>query len=188
MGGGDGENPSRFDTCGEDCPVESVSWIDVQDFITVLSAMDGRTYRLPTEAEWEYAARANYPSAFYNGGITEDGCTSLDPNLDQIGWYCGNDDVDGSSTTHPVAQKEPNAWGLYDMSGNVREWCQDWYSTYPSGAVSDPTGPADGWRRVLRGGSWSSYAKHCRSAYRGYDGPSDRSSRNGFRLALSPGQ
>ena len=180
-----GSNPSYFDTCGVDCPVEYVSWNDIQDFIAALNAMDGRIYRLPTEAEWEYAARAGTTTAFYNGGITELYC-GLDPNLDAIGWYCGNDDVDGSSTTHPVARKQPNAWGLYDMSGNVWEWCQDWYGTYPTGAVSDPGGPSTGSYRVLRGGSLYNVAPYCRSAYRRHRNPSDRYDSSGFRLALSP--
>ncbi len=196
-----GSNPAYFDSCGGNCPVEMVSWNDVQDFIMALNSMDGRTYRLPTEAEWEYAARAGTTTAFYNGGITnESWCTPLDPNLDQIGWYCGNSGVTYSGCydlsiwggpacagTHPVAQKQPNAWGLYDMSVNVWEWCQDWYGNYPTGAVIDPTGPAEGTFRVLRGGGWSTLARYCRSAYRDFPSPSYWNFHIGFRLALSPG-
>jgi formylglycine-generating enzyme required for sulfatase activity len=184
-----GSNPSYSDPCGGNCPVETVSWNEVQDFIAALNAVDGRTYRLPREAEWEYAARAGTTTAFYNGMITvSDYCAPLDPNLDQIGWYCGNDPSDGSTTSHPVAQKQPNAWGLYDIAGNVYEWCQDWYGNYPTGAVSDPTGPADGSYRVLRSGSYGSGARYCRSANRRNYSPSLHSRYYGFRLALSPGQ
>jgi formylglycine-generating enzyme required for sulfatase activity len=186
-----GSNPSRFTVCGGDCPVERVSWEDVQDFIAALSAMDGRTYRLPTEAEWEYAARAGTTTAFYSGGITNaewSSCIPLDPNLDLIGWYCGNDKVDGTSTTHPVAQKQPNAFGLYDTSGNVWEWVQDWSGSYPDGAVVNPTGPDSGSVRVVRGGSWEYDARSCRSARRSSSTPSYRSYYTGFRLALSPAE
>jgi formylglycine-generating enzyme required for sulfatase activity len=119
-------------------------------------------YRLPTEAEREYACRAGSTTAFANGAITSYiGCAPLDPNLDLMGWYCGNDE----SWTHPVAQKLPNAWGLYDMHGNSMEWCNDWYASY-GGTVTDPVGPGAGSFRVLRGGSWVSAAGLCRSAER----------------------
>ena len=111
-----GSNPSHFDTCGDDCPVEQVSWNDVQAFITQLNSMDEETYRLPSEAEWEYAARAGSAMAFTNGGISEPKC-GLDPNLDPVAWYCYN----SGGTTHPVAGKSANRWGLYDMYGNVME-------------------------------------------------------------------
>jgi len=179
-----GSNPSYFDECGGNCPVEEVSWNDVQDFIAALNARDSRIYRLPTEAEWEYAARAGTTTAFYNGDITQEYSDPIDPNLDAIGWYGGN----SGSTTHPVAQKQPNAWGLYDMSGNVWEWCQDWYGAYPDNASVDPGGPSDASLRVIRGGSWFNYARDCRSALRNYDYPSARRSSVGFRLALSPGR
>jgi formylglycine-generating enzyme required for sulfatase activity len=180
-----GSNPSYFDGCGGDCPVEKVSWDDIQEFITTLNALDGRTYRLPTEAEWEYAARAGTTTAFYNGDITNTSCD--DPKLDAIGWYCGNAD----STTHPVGQKQPNAWGLFDMSGNVWEWVEDdWHSSY-DGAPTDGSAWVDSpraSRRVFRGGGWSSVARYCRSARRDGNGPTRRSNRGGFRLALSPGR
>ncbi len=143
------------------------------------------TYRLPTEAEWEYAARAGSTTAFPNGGITmTDNSCDYDPNLDAIGWYCGNSDRE----THPVAQKQANAWGLFDMSGNIREWIQDWYGDYPIGSVTDPTGPSTGSSRVLRGGSWNDHAWICRSAYRYWISPDNRIFSLGFRLASSPGQ
>jgi formylglycine-generating enzyme required for sulfatase activity len=132
-------------------------------------------YRLPTESEWEYAYRAGTTTAFYNGGITDPDCD--DPKLDEIGWYCGN-----SSGAAVVGQKLPNAWGLYDMAGNVWEWCWDWYGTYP-GAVSDPPGPPTGSNRVLRGGSFSNAASLARAARRDFDVPSNRFSDLGFRLA-----
>jgi formylglycine-generating enzyme required for sulfatase activity len=118
-------------------------------------------YRLPTEAEWEYWCRAECATAFANGTITQPNCNPIDPNLDQVGWYCGNAGV----WTHPVGQKTSNAWGLYDMHGNLFEWCNDWYDSY-GGTVTDPVGPGAGTYRVLRGGSWASYAQDCRSAYR----------------------
>jgi formylglycine-generating enzyme required for sulfatase activity len=117
-------------------------------------------YRLPTEAEWEYACRGGSTTAFANGAITQLGC-DLDPNLDPMGWYCGN----AGGWTHPVAQKTPNAWGLYDMHGNEWEWSNDWYGTY-GGTVTDPVGPGAGSDRVIRGGDWLNYALGCRSAFR----------------------
>jgi len=174
-----GENPSNFDTCGDNCPVEKVSWHDVQYFIDALNAMGEGTYRLPTEAEWEYAARAGSTTAFANGQITETKCL-LDPNLDAMGWYCGNSWDD--KTTHPVAQKQANAWGLYDMHGNVGEWCQDWYDSYPSGPVNDPEGPLSGTSRVNRGDGWTDFARSCRSASRHIYPPENSYYALGFRL------
>lgn len=174
-----GSNPSHFSGCPT-CPVEKVSWDDAQTFISHVNARGEGTYNLPTEAQWEYAARAGSTTAFYNGGFTETGC-GYDPNLDAIGWYCYNSD----SKTHPVAQKTPNAWELYDMSGNVEEWCRDWYgsSYYESGAKTDPTGPEVGSDRVKRSGSFLYGAQQCRSASRSYGyGPSLRASVIGFRL------
>ena len=191
-----GTSPSYFAGCDE-CPVEQVTWYDAVDYCNALSALESldpayevngtnvswdqsaNGYRLPTESEWEYACRAGSATAFYNGGISETNC-NLDPNLDQIGWYCGN----ASSKTHDAGQKLPNAWGLYDMSGNVREWCWDWYGAYP-GPVTDPVGPDSGARRVLRGGSWSSIARGCRSAYRDNFDPDYRYHLLGLRPASS---
>ena len=178
-----GSNPSYFSNCGDDCPVEKVSWNDIQSFITKMNQSGEGTYRLPTEAEWEYAARAGSTSAFSNGGITETMC-GYDQSLDAMGWYCGND----SSTTSPVALKQPNAWGLYDMHGNVMEWCQDWYGVYPTGSVTDPVGPLTGSDRVRRGGSYNSIVELCRSADRGFANPGARLDSFGFRLVALPGQ
>jgi len=176
-------NPSYFSNCGNNCPVETVSWNDVQSFIAVMNRRGEGTYGLPTEAEWEYAARAGSNSAFYNGGITYiDDCAPVDPNLNLIGWYCGN----SHDKTHPVAQKQPNAWGLYDMIGNVWEWCADWYGTYPSKSVTDPTGPSSGPNHVVRGGGWYYSAQRCRSANRYMRSPGDRNVNYGFRLVKMP--
>ena len=132
-----GSNPSHFDKCGGDCPVEGVSWDDVQEFIGRLNALEGEVrYRLPTEAEWEYAARAGTSGDRYAG------------DLDAIAW-CG-EGVD--SNTHPVGQKVPNAFEMHDMLGNVYEWVQDWYGGYPGDSATDPRGSASGSYRVFRGG------------------------------------
>lgn len=174
-----GSNPSHFKNCGSDCPVEMVSWEDCQKFIRKLNQMEGsEKYRLPTEAEWEYAARAGSRTAFANGSITETGC-GHDLSLNVMGWYCGN----SGKMTHSVSGKAPNAWGLYDMHGNVYEWCQDWFGGYPSGSVTDPEGASSGAHRVNRGGSWGDVARHCRSAYRSRNEPGLRNDLRGFRLA-----
>jgi len=174
-----GHNPARFQDCGDDCPVEQVSWEDCQEFIKRLNQKEGTDkYRLPTEAEWEYACRAGSTSAFANGDITETGC-GREPNLHKMGWYCGNAD----NKTHPVAKKDPNNWGLYDMHGNVWEWCQDWSGDYHSGHVTDPEGLSMRSRRVHRGGSWYLRAGACRSANRHSNSPGFRCRRLGFRLA-----
>jgi formylglycine-generating enzyme required for sulfatase activity len=168
------KNPSHFKDCGDDCPVESVSWHNVQEFLKKLNQMeDTDKYRLPTEAEWEYACRAGSRTAYHFGD-----------NADKLGgyaWYKAN----SANKTHPVGQKEPNAFGLYDMHGNVWEWCEDWHGDYPTGDVEDPKGPSKskGGRRVLRGGSWRSSARHIRSAYRHWDYPGDRNYHFGFRVA-----
>ncbi len=174
-----GYNPSRFSNCGDDCPVDSVSWNDIQDFLVNISAREGRRYRLPTEAEWEYAARAGSSAAFSDGDISHIG-TGRDPKLAGIGWYAYN----SGDMTQPVGQKMPNAWGLYDVHGNVREWCQDWKDDYPDGSVSDPMGPSSGLLRVLRGGDWSGRTVFCRSAYRSAGAPDERNEGNGFRTVL----
>ena len=185
-----GTNPSAFVGCGMNCPVENVSWNEVQNFIDVLNAKEGRRncntipntcYFLPTESQWEYAARGGTVTAFYNGDITR--LFGNDPNLNEIGWYDQN-----SLATHPVALKQPNNFGLYDMSGNVAEWCQDWYGTYPDGPLTNPTGASSGSKRVIRGGSWYHHANYLRSAYRDFMTPDSNNYTVGFRIALSPGQ
>ncbi len=163
-----GENPSDFADCGARCPVERVSWHDVQEFIGRLNVQEsgsGYAYRLPTEAEWEYAARAGTTGARYG-------------ELDAIAWWDGN----SRGRVHPVGEKRANAWGLHDMLGNVWEWTADWYGEYPLGQVTDPTGPSTGSYRAVRGGSWSYGAWIVRSALRGYDSPGGRYNTLGFRL------
>lgn len=137
-------------------------------------------YRLPTEAEWEYAYRAGTTTAFYNGNIAQIACSSIDPNLDKIGWYCGN----AGGFPHAVGQKQPNSWGFYDMAGNVSEWVYDWHDRYPSSA-RDPVGSSVESSRVLRGGSWSDYASYLRASNRNNDSPSNRNNNVGFRPARS---
>ncbi|MBT3310970.1 MAG: formylglycine-generating enzyme family protein [Desulfobacterales bacterium] len=199
-----GSNPSYFINCGDDCPVEQVSWEDVQEFIKKLNHMEGENrYRLPTEAEWEYSCRAGSTTVIYSGERSIIGRNN-DPPLDQIAWYGGNSCVNYSGGydctnwpgrqyscpncgTNKVAQKEPNAWGLYDMMGNVWEWCQDWEGDYPEGSVTDPQGPADGLFRTERGGCWLYIARYCRSAQRFEDTPDIRDNTIGFRL-LSTGK
>ena len=179
-----GRNPSYFSGCLT-CPVEWVSWNDVGVFIEHMNARREGTYSLPTEAQWEYAVRAGSTTAFYNGEITSNsnmyGC-NYDGNLTAIGWYCDN----SNDQTHPVAQKTPNGWGLYDMSGNVYEWCHDWLGAYPSGAVTDPKGPSSGSYRIVRGGDWFVNATTCRSADRFRVSPGFRGSSLGFRLIREP--
>jgi len=164
-----GHNPSQFR--GENHPVANVSWEDVQEFIKQLNAREGGTwYRLPTEAEWEYAARA--------GSTTRYSFGDDESQLDTYAWYAAN----AGGTPHPVGQLRPNAWGLYDMHGNVWEWVQDWYATYLAAAVTDPQGLRAGASRVRRGGSWFGTARNCSSANRNFAQPSDRLDRVGFRL------
>ncbi len=166
-----GSNPSYF-TGNLKRPVEKVSWNDCQTFITTLNQLTGRNFRLPTEAEWEYAAR---------GGNRSQGYKYAGSNIiDDVAWYSGN----SGSTTHPVATKTPNELGLYDMSGNVYEWCQDWYGYYSSDAQTNPTGPTSGSNRVLRGGSWGSGARYCRVSDRGHSTPASTGYNLGLRLAL----
>ncbi len=175
-----GYNPSYFSECPT-CPVEMVTWDDAQSYIAKMNQKGEGLYSLPTEAQWEYAARARSTTAFSDGAIVELECGD-DPNLDAIGWYCYNSDYG----TRPVGQKSPNAWGLHDMPGNVYEWCQDWYGTYPSGPVTDPAGPSSGYGRVARGGGWGADAKYCRSADRHGRDPGGYGSSLGFRLARDP--
>jgi formylglycine-generating enzyme required for sulfatase activity len=178
-----GKNPSYFQGAvvgneNADLPVEMVSWDDAVEFCKKLSELPdekkaGRVYRLPTEAEWEYACRAGSKTAY--SFDDEEGL------LPEYGWFNRN----SSRRTHTVGLLEPNAWGLYDMHGNVWEWCSDMHGEYPKGAVSDQTGPKEGSDRVDRGGSWDDEAANCRSAGRDWIDPSSRGNGLGFRLALS---
>ena len=190
---GSGSSTSQY-------PKASVSWDNIMVFCNTMSEQEGLTpvytihgtngntawnqdadgYRLPTEAEWEYACRAGSTTAFANGQITNTGCG--DPVLDAIGWYCGN----AGGNKQEVAQLIPNAWGLYDMHGNVYEWCWDWYDSY-GGDITDPVGASSGSYRVIRGGDWYSIAQHCRSAHRAYDSPNNSYDGIGFRFVRSAG-
>ena len=166
-----GSNPSNFK--GDNLPVECVSWNDCQTFINRLNSYTGRNFRLPTEAEWEFAARGgNYSRHYKYSGSNYIG---------DVAWYGDN----SGNRTHPVGTKQPNELGLYDMSGNVYEWCSDWYGSYSSYSQSNPTGPNSGSDRVDRGGSWGGSARYCRSSYRGNLTPGYRFSNLGLRLVLS---
>jgi formylglycine-generating enzyme required for sulfatase activity len=192
---------------GADRPVENVTWFDAVEFCNRSSLLAGKPpvygitnitregnhitgaevtadwaatgYRLLTESEWEHACRAMSQTAFCDGGITNLLCAPVDPDLDTVGWYCGN----AVGATHDVGGKNPNGWGLYDMHGNVSEWCWDWWGTYPAEVTFDPLGPESGTLRVFRGGSQHSDAQHCRSAVRGYDLPGHRDAFIGLRIA-----
>ena len=165
-----GSNPSNFS--GNQNPVEKISWNDCQTFITKLNQLTGKKFRLPTEAEWEYAARGGNKSKGYKYAGSN--------TIGDVAWYSSN----SSSKTHPVKQKAANELGLYDMSGNVYEWCQDWYGSYSSSVQTNPTGASSGSYRVCRGGSWSSSAKLCRVSYRRSNTPSLSLNGIGLRLAL----
>jgi formylglycine-generating enzyme required for sulfatase activity len=170
-----GNNPSWFK--GRDNPVEEVSWEDAQDFIRRMNIQEGNgCYRLPTESEWEYACRAGTTGLYSFGNDAN--------SLRHYAWYEGN----SGGTTHPVGQKRPNAWGLYDMHGNVWEWVQDRYGDYSSASVTDPKGPSpsSGTSRVSRGGCRYSCAGGSRAAFRFHYPSGYRDNYIGFRLALSP--
>ena len=165
-----GSNPSNFK--GAKRPVENVSWSDCRQFIRKLNSLTGKNFRMLTEAEWEFAARGGNKSRGYKYAGSH--------ILDDVGWYSSN----SSSTTHDVGQLDPNELGLYDMSGNVWEWCADWYGPYESGAQTNPMGASSGSNRVYRGGSWYHAAGSCRVSYRNYYTPDLRGSNLGLRLAL----
>ena len=167
-----GSNPSYFN--GSNLPVEQVSWNDSQEFITKLNGLTGANFRLPTEAEWEYAARGGSES----GGYKYSGSNSIG----EVAWYTDN----SGSKTHTVGTKSPNELGIYDMSGNVWEWCQDWYGSYSSGSQTNPQGPSSTSFRVLRGGSWGGSARGCRVSIRDNIAPDYRNDHIGFRLVLVP--
>ena len=174
-----GKNPSEFVNCGSKCPVENVSWDDVQIFILRLNAKTGKHYRLPAEAEWEYACRAGGSSSYCGGN-----------NIDEVAWFEGN----SNNGTHPVATRKANAWGLYDMSGNVWEWVEDCYHDTLQGTPGNGTARDQGTytpqyttclSRVLRGGSWQNSAQDVLATRRSADDPSVRVHSIGFRLARS---
>lgn len=168
-----GSNPSYFK--GDDLPVEMVSWNNIQEYIRKLNAKTGQKYRLPTEAEWEYAAKGGAST----GSATASKYSGSD-NIDEVAWYWDN----SGKQTHSVGLKKPNELGIYDMSGNVWEWCSDWYGEkyYSESASKDPKGPGSGDFRVLRGGSWGNLDFGCRSANRSWGSPGFRSNIDGFRL------
>ena len=166
-----GNNPSNFK--GDNLPVEQVSWDDCQEFLSKLNSITGKTFRLPTEAEWEYAARGGNKSRGYQ--------YSGSNNLSDVAWNINN----SGSKTHAVGSKQANELGIYDMTGNVWEWCQDWYGKYSSSSKTNPTGANRGSKRVARGGSWIFNLLACRSSYRGYGSPDNRLNYVGLRLVLS---
>ena len=165
-----GKNPSKFK--GDNLPVGNVSWDDCQAFIRKLNELTGKNFRLPTEAEWEYAARGGNKSKGYKY------CGSN--NIDNVAWYYAN----SNETTHPVGRRQANELGLYDMSGNVWEWCQDWYGSYSSSSQTNPFGPSTGSYRVSRGGGWGITARDCRLSSRCSCDPGDWHTDYGLRLAL----
>ena len=168
-----GTNPSTFK--GKDNPVETVSWDDTQDFCKKLTVEMKQSVRLPTEAEWEFACRAGTRTAYSSGDSESD--------LARVAWYGAN----SKSTTHPVGQKESNFFGLYDMHGNVWQWCQDFFGEdYSQSSTENPQGPSQGAWRLLRGGSWDDYPMDCRSANRLGYGPGFRDEHLGFRVVLVP--
>lgn len=200
------KNPSQF--VGDDLPVDQVSWEDAMDFCKKLTAQEkaadrlpeGYEYTLPTEAQWEYACRAGTTSSLNNGkNVTTVSHEKICDNLDEVGWYWMNGGKENWNVgkdpafctlpalcTHPVGQKKPNNWGLYDMHGNVCEWCLDWAGEYPTSSVTDPVGPDASTERIHRGGCWFYSPRYCRSADRSTSKPADRSLNVGFRLALTP--
>ena len=166
-----GSNPSNFK--GNNLPVENVSWYDCQTFIKRLNSYTGRNFRLPTEAEWEFAARGGNYSHHYK-------CSGSN-YIHDAAWYIGN----SNKRPHPVGTKHPNELGLYDMSGNVCEWCSDWYGSYSSYSQTNPTGPNSGSSRVHRGGSWRYNARYCRTPERSSNSPDYCVNYIGLRLVLS---
>ncbi len=170
-----GSNPSHFK--GDNRPVEQVSWKDCQEFCRKLGERDGKRYRLPTEAEWEYGCRAGTTTEYSSGNGLE--------ALRQVGWCSYDGNWGSAKETKPVGQFQPNAWGLFDMHGNVLEWCEDGKRPYSSGDIKDPIGPQNkDDSRVLRGGSWGSIPGYCRAAFRTSDDPASRDSNYGCRVCF----
>lgn len=167
-----GNNPSHFK--GDNLPVENVSWDDAMAFCAALSKKEGKMYRLPTEAQWEYACRAGTTTAYSTGNGLE--------ALKRAGWGSYDGEFGSAKSTKAVGSFRANAWGLYDMHGNVLEWCSDWYGGYPNGNATDPTGMPNGDSRVLRGGSWFHNPDLCRAAYRLRITPDSRINLIGFRV------
>ena len=164
------KNPSKFSDCGNNCPVENISWNDIQEFIEKLNKFEnGITYRLPTESEWEYACRAGSDTKYANN-----------KNIGELGWFNRN----SKKKPHPAGEKETNDWGLYDMHGNVWEWCATPYNDYPKGDVIDPQDPENGYYKVFRGGSWDASTYVCRAANRLYKAPDFKRHDIGFRLVM----
>jgi formylglycine-generating enzyme required for sulfatase activity len=224
-----GTQPSVFANCGQDCPVESVSWTEAVAYCNAMSQSEGLPscyadeggadydaadaangvtpvwreefdcagYRLPSEAEWEYAARAGTLTPIWSGALEVADCLSLDRNLDLVGWYCGNSGVQypgcsdltpggpACAGVHPVGQKAVNPWGLYDVHGNVAEFTWDWVGSYTADAAVDPIGPSSGLYRVRRGGGWRDRGQSLRSAARIGGLPADRTNSIGLRPARS---
>lgn len=168
-----GSNPSYFQK-GDDYPVESVSWEDIQMFLKKLNRLTGRRYALPTEAQWEYAARGGNK----NGSMKYSGSSTIDG----VAWHGDNSGM----STHPVGKKHPNALGIYDMSGNVYEWCSDWFGSYSGVSQTVPAGPSSDSSRVVRGGSWYNVAGYCRTSHRDCHIPAYRGTTLGFRLVVMP--
>ena len=166
-----GSNAHHNSDC-DNCPVVLVSWNEVQQYIQELNAQTGKKYRLPTEAEWEYAAKGGRASRGYTYSGSND--------LGTVAWYGSN----AGNKIHAAGTKQANELGIFDMSGNVREWCSEWYFNYSSSSITNSTGPASGANRVLRGGSWIDNAPYCRSTDRDWDCPDCGSNQSGFRLVL----
>jgi len=205
-----GSNPSYFE--GMNRPVERVTWFDACIFCNRLSLSEGLTpcyyadesfntvfdgeppvstgpvfwnrsaggYRLPTEAEWEYVCRAGTTTAYCSGETSTD--CEHDPMLDPLAWYAANSNTGNGRETHPVGRKLPNRWNIFNLHGNVGEWCWDWYGPYPSGSAIDPIGPDTGTERINRGGAFNYIAAYCRSGNRWYDAPDSQYNYYGFRI------